>query len=99
MAQVVRGGEAGGALESVLVELEPLVTVSGMVASSRMGRDWGLVLTILMGAASFKHDCCMQGVAESDRCCVRQGVKRLIILSFGGHMKTIPNIFWSNLVI
>ena len=50
MAQVVRGGKAGGALESsVLEELEPLVAASVMVASSRLGLDWGMVLTILMG--------------------------------------------------
>ena len=75
MAQVVRGGEAGGALESVLVELEPLVVVSGMVASSRMGRDWCLVLTILMGAASFTIDCCMHDstITLTRRVCHRRG--------------------------
>ena len=44
MAQVVRGGKAGGALESSVLELlEPLVAESVMVASSRLGLDWGMV--------------------------------------------------------
>ena len=47
-------------LESgVLEQLEPVVAASETVASSRMGRDLGLVLTILMGTASFTCGCCM----------------------------------------